>query len=86
MKFGPGPKFDKGKKTNSKNLDDNVMSEHYDVFVIFRICGQFGAVQRPHSGHRVCEVTFSVMVTFCLTETENRTKVSLTQLSPYCFE
>ena len=29
---------------------------------------------------------FLVMITFCLTETENRTKKSLTQLSHYCFE
>ena len=32
------------------------------------------------------KVMFSVIVTFCLTKTENRTKKSLTQLSYYCFE
>ena len=32
------------------------------------------------------KVMFSVIVTFCLTKTENRTKKSLTQLSHYCFE
>ena len=31
------------------------------------------------------EVMFLVIVTFCLTKTENRTKESLTQLSHYCF-
>ena len=31
------------------------MLGNYDVIVIFRICGQFGAVQRPDSGHRVCK-------------------------------
>ena len=31
-------------------------------------------------------VMFSVIGTFSLTETENRTKTSLTQLSRYCFE
>ena len=31
-------------------------------------------------------VMFSVIGTFSLTETENRTKTSLTQLSCYCFE
>ena len=32
------------------------------------------------------KVMFSVIVTFCLTKTENRTKKSLTQLSNYYFE
>ena len=32
------------------------------------------------------KVMFSVIVTFCLTKTENRTKKPLTQLSHYCFE
>ena len=32
------------------------------------------------------KVMFSVIVTFCLTKTENRTKKSLTQLSHYCFD
>ena len=32
------------------------------------------------------KVMFSVIATFCLTKTENRTKKSLTQLSQYCFE
>ena len=32
------------------------------------------------------EVMFSVIVTFCLTKIENRTKKSLTQLSYYSFE
>ena len=32
------------------------------------------------------EVMFSVTATICLTKTENRTKISLTQFSHYCFE
>ena len=62
------------------------MSENCDVIVIFRIFGQFGAVQKPDSRHRVWKVMFSVIVTFCLTKTENKTKKPLTQLSHYCFE
>ena len=31
------------------------MSENYDVIMIFRIFGQFGAIRRPDSGHRVCK-------------------------------
>ena len=55
MKFGTVPKLDKRKKTTSKKLDHDVKSENYDVIVIFRIFGQFGAVQRPDSGYRVCK-------------------------------
>ena len=32
------------------------------------------------------KVMFSVIVTFCLTKTKNRTKKSLTELSHYCFQ
>ena len=37
-------------------------------------------------GTESAKVMFSVIVTFCLKKTENRTKTSLTQLSRYCFE
>ena len=39
------------RETKSKKFDDDVLSE----IVIFRIFGQFGAVQKPDSGHRVCK-------------------------------
>ena len=55
MKLGPVTKLDKKNKTTSKKFDDDVMSENCDVIVIFRIFGQFGAVRRPDSGHRVCK-------------------------------
>ena len=35
-------------------VENCVMFENCDVIVIFQISGQFGAVQRPDSGHRVC--------------------------------
>ena len=54
MKLGPVTKLDKRNKTTSKKIDVDVMSENYDVIVIFRIFGQFGAIWRPDSGHRVC--------------------------------
>ena len=56
MKLGPVTKLDKRNKTTSKKFDVDVMSENCDVIVIFRIFGQFGAVQRPDSGHRVCKL------------------------------
>ena len=54
MKLGPVTKPDKKNKTTSKKFDVDVMSENGNV-IIFRIFGQFGAVQRPDSGHRVCK-------------------------------
>ena len=53
MKLGPVTKIDKKNKTTSKKLDVDVMSENCNVIVIFWIFGQFGAVQRLDSGHRV---------------------------------
>ena len=55
MKLGPVTKLDKRNKTTSKKFDVDVMSENCDVIVIFRIFGQFGAVRKPDSGHRVCK-------------------------------
>ena len=54
MKLGAVTKIDKRNKTTSKKFDVDVMSTNYDVIVIFRIFGQFGAVQRVDSGYRVC--------------------------------
>ena len=55
MKLGPVTKLDKRNKTTSKIFNDDVMSGNCDVIVIFRIFGQFGAVQKPDSGDRVCK-------------------------------
>ena len=54
MKLRPVTKLDEENKTSKKFADD-VMSENCDVIAIFRIFGQFGAVQRPDSGHKVCK-------------------------------
>ena len=82
MKFGPVTKLDKRNKTTSKEFDNDVMSTNCDVIVIFPIYGQFGVVQMGDSA----KLTFSLLVTFHLTKTENRTKKFLTQLTHYCFE
>ena len=55
MKLGPVTKLDKRKKATLKKYDVDVMSENYDVIDIFRIFGQFGAIRRPDSVHRVCK-------------------------------
>ena len=43
------------KKKKKKKKGDDVMSANCDVTVIFLIYGQFGAIQKPHSGRRVCK-------------------------------
>ena len=58
MKLGAVPKLDKRNKTMSKKFDHDVMSENCDVIVTFQIFGQFEAVRRPDSGHRVCKSYF----------------------------
>ena len=48
-------KLDKRKKTNSKKIEDGVMSESCDVIANFPIHGQFGAIWKPNSGCIVCK-------------------------------
>ena len=55
MKLGPVTKLDKRKKTTSKKCDDDVMSQNCDAIIIFLIFGQFGAVRKPDSGHRMLQ-------------------------------
>ena len=50
MKLGPVTELVKRNKTTSKKIDVDV---NCDAIVIFFIFGQFRAVQRPDSGHRV---------------------------------
>ena len=54
MKFGPVTKLDKTNKVTPTIFEVDIMSENCDIIVIFWIFGQFGAVWRPDSGHRVC--------------------------------
>ena len=55
MKLGPVAKLHKKNKTTSKKVDVEIMPGTCDVIVFFRIFGQFGAVRRPNSGHRICK-------------------------------
>ena len=60
------------------------MLENCDFINFFQIYDQFGA-SWISQGQSVKPI-FSLTVTFYLTETDNRTKQSLTQLSQYCFD
>ena len=86
MKLGPATKLDKRKKTTSKNLR---LTSCRKIVTLLSFFGFFANLEQ--SGHRISDtesekVMFSVIVTFCLTQTENRIKKSLTQLSHCCFE
>ena len=86
MKLGPATNLDKRNKQASKKFDVDVVSENCDIIVIFWIFGQFGASRGRIPDTESLKVMFSVMVIFCLTKTENRTKKFLTQFSHSCFE
>ena len=60
MKLGAVTKLDKKNKTTLKNFGDDIMSANYDVFVIFPIYGQFGAIRKPDSGRIICK-TYNVI-------------------------
>ena len=82
------------KQNTVKKFGDDVMSENCNVVAIFPIYGQFGAIRKPNSGRIFCKTyifiysnyTLKVTEHFYLTKTENRTKISLKQLSHYCLE
>ena len=62
------------------------MSEYYDAIVIFWILSNLEQSRGRIPDTESAKVMFSVIATYCLTKTENRTKKSRTQLSHYCFE
>ena len=83
MKLGPVTNLDKRKKTTSKKIDVTSCRKIVTSLSFFEFL-----VNLEHSGGWIpdtesAKVMFSVIVTFCLSKTENRTKKSLTQLSHY---
>ena len=85
MNLGQVTKRDKRNKTRSKKIEIDVMSENCDPIVIFWIFYQFVASRGLIPDEESVKFIFSVIVTFFLGKTENRTKKSLIQLS-HCFE
>ena len=79
MKLRLLTKLDKRNKTKSKKLTLKSLS-------FFRLLANLEQSRGQIPDTESAKVMFSVIVTFCLTKTENRTKKSLTQLSHYCFE
>ena len=64
MKLWPVTKTDKRNKTTSKKSDDGAISENCDVFAIFPIYTQFGAIRKPDSGSIVCKIYIFVNSNF----------------------
>ena len=84
MKLGPVTKLDKRNKKTSKKL---TLTSCWKIVTSLSFFGFLANLKQ--SGGRILDtesekVTFSVIVIFFLTKTENRTKKSLTQLSHYC--
>ena len=86
IKLGPVTKLDKKNKTTLKKFDVDVVSKTVTSLSFSRFLANLeqsgGCIPDTESA----KAMFSVIVTFCLTKTEKRTKKSLTQLSHYCFE
>ena len=86
MKLGPVTKLDKRNKTTSKNLTLTLCRKFVTLFTFFGFLAKLEQFGGRIPDTESAKVMFSVIVTFCLTKTENRTKKSLIQLSHYCFE
>ena len=83
MKLGLVTKLDKRNKTTLKKLTMPSCRKIVTLLPFFRILANL-----KQSGGRIpdtesAKVKFSVIATFCLTKTENKTKKALTQLSQH---
>ena len=86
MKLGAVTKVDRRNKITSKKL---TMTSCQKIVRSLSFLGFLVNMEQSESripDTESAKVMFSVIVTFFLTKTENRTKKSLTQLSHYCFE
>ena len=88
MKLKPATKLEKKTATSKKFDDDTMMScwQRVTSLSFFRFMTKLKL-----SGSRIpdawsVKLTFSFIVTFYLTKSENITEKSLAQLSNYCFE
>ena len=84
MKLGPVTKL--YKKNNNKNLKIESTRKNVTSLSLFQFMANL-----EQSGSRITDAEsakfmFPLIVAFYFTKTENRTKISLTQLSQYCFE
>ena len=64
MKLGPGIKLGKRNKKQLKKSDDDVISENFDVIVIFPIYDQFEAILKMDSRCIVCKICIFINSNF----------------------
>ena len=86
MKLRPVNKLDKTNKKTSKKL---TMTSFQKIVTSLSLFGFLAYLEQ--SGDRISATEsekqmFLVILAFCLTKTENRTRKPPTQLSHYCFE
>ena len=85
MKLGPITKRDKRNKTTSKKLMLTSCRKIVTSLPFFGFLANLEQWEGQIPDTESTKIIFSVISTFSLTKTENRTKKSLTQLSHYCF-
>ena len=86
MKLRPVTKLDRRNKTTSKKMMMTSCQKIVMSLLVFRYLANLEQSRGLLPDTQSTKVLFSVLVTFCLTKTESRTKKSLTQLSHYCFQ
>ena len=79
MKLGPVTKLDKRNKIMSKKFDDDTMSANCNIYVIFFIFGQLGAIQKPDSRCLVRKTCIFMKRNLLSSKKENTTKIFVTQ-------
>ena len=89
MKFGPITKIDKKKQKQQQQRQKNLVLTSCRKIATSLSFFEFLANLEQSRGwildKESTKVVFSVIVTFCLTKTENKSKKSLTQLLHCCF-
>ena len=86
MKIGPVNKLDKRNKKTSKKLTLTSCRKIVKSLSFFGFLANLEQSGDRNPDTESAKFMLSVIVTFCLTKTENRTKNSLTQPSHYCFQ
>ena len=84
MKLGPVTKLDT--KSKVKKINNDVCRKNVTSLSFSRLLANLEQFGGWIPDRESVKVMFSLIVTFCLTKTEKRTKKSLTQLSRYSFK
>ena len=86
MKLEPVNKLDKSSETTSKKLTMRSCRQIVTPFSFSQLMANLEQSGSCIPSAQSVKLIFSLILTFCLAKTENRTKKCQTQLSHYCFE